>query len=949
MSRDEQDLPQEADPTQSVSPNSESEGTVPAADHSRWMTEIWPEIADMSLQYLALPGTHNSGADMARLWGAEELLAACQDDTFEYQLNNGARVFDLRIEDFSYNKPVGRNGTKLVEIVGFEHMIPTGRYLQDCVETIRRFATNNPKELITLYIQSYKPGKVKDSIARCHRYLAPLNHLLIPVSAKRLALREINAIHPGKNVIICGPEIIHSPSYWPRENGFNRQWAGEDSSLSNLTRFTKKTFYEIEIGELWSRWHPWIFYAHARNAFGPMRLTSSSSYFTDFFDENNKLGTLANIIVVDFLKGTGVVDFCIRTNKKRGVQFSTPNIPTGLSAIQIADTEQVQLNWNPSTNIMISHYEVSINDVTTSTPHNATCIVKTLNPGICRFKVRAVSLGGKHSDYSSEIILEVKDFTPPSTPGDLKLTDVKMTSAKLEWKASHDYSGTKRYEIKCNGIVHGHTDRLSYLISSLEPSTEYEIEVRAEDNAGIYSRPASTTLDRRPGQPVAPSIVMEQLDLSGRHLITLHWKEPHSSSLNYDYQVTRPGENTALPNKHDLKLTTLVDKNAPTTFEISARLAGNKDLSTPLIHTVTIDATPPSAVTNLTGKIISNTSLEITWSPASGNVAAYAISFTEAPPIYIPAPTCRFTADIGNADVGGIFEVWAINEYGIPGELTIASATHGEPPKNVKFKHVGGIGTLTWSLDTVAGTTYEILVNDQPLTEVNGSFSAHFRLSDVPPGPLYSMKIRALRGTFYSEYAILEETVDDSSCPSNPGHPIATNVTENSATMTWTPSNSNQPLKGYNVSVNGLFLGIVPDTSYSLRSLVGGVQYLFTVCAQDISGNISDLMLGGFKTLGDSPMLPPGKPQNVRVTSKTADSISLAWDKGQGAGVAIQYVITSDDGLSGGKTLGTAINLKDLNPGLQYTFKIQGYDIFQQLSEPAEITVTTSFPPYSSE
>jgi 1-phosphatidylinositol phosphodiesterase len=198
MSQPKQDNELNNEVTQTSTETNINREIGPTVDHSRWMTVIWQSILNLRIQNLVLPSTHNAGADLKKLWHIDGLLAACQDDTFSYQLAHGARVFDLRIKDASYHSPLGLVNPVIVENMTFEHMINTRRKLSDCVETLRVFATNNPKEIIILSIESYKTGFVKDSIQRGQRYLAPLNSRLIPPSAKNMTLKELSENHPGK-------------------------------------------------------------------------------------------------------------------------------------------------------------------------------------------------------------------------------------------------------------------------------------------------------------------------------------------------------------------------------------------------------------------------------------------------------------------------------------------------------------------------------------------------------------------------------------------------------------------------------------------------------------------------------------------------------------------------------------------------------------------------------
>jgi chitodextrinase len=1024
-----------------------NQGDSSTANHSRWMTEIWTEIADLKIHQLLLPSTHNAAADLKKLWDPiRGVWAACQDDSFAYQLANGARVFDLRVQDHSYHKPTGKFGQQLVEKVGFEHYVDTGRQLNDCVETLRAFATNNPKELIILSIESYKAG-IKNSIDRGRRYLEPLDHLLIPESARNLTLREISETHPRRNVIIAAPGNLRTSDrhFWP---GIRSMWAQVpltstdpvlDASIESLETYTNKLFNSSVQGIVTLYNTLWIFQAHARNTFGSLRLTSKTEYFRKFYDQNGNRGTLANIINVDFIKDTGLVDFCISTNKQRAIKYPAPSAPSMPSAVQVATTEQVRLIWSAPQNTNISHYEVAENGERLLTPRSSPAILNSVSPGIHTYGIRTIDTLGRRSPYCQTTI-DVKDIAPPSTPGNLRLTDIKMTSTTLAWSASHDVWGIKGYEVRCNDQPLDFIDDLSYTHRKLESDTAYRYEIRAQDNSGFYSKVAAVLLPRRPQRPVSASFRIDELNWStGKHLGLLEWQEAFASDLDYDYEVTVLPDNPVYIAKSVLSHWMLVDEGVTYRIEIRARLKSNvsqpgpgipePELSAPLIFSLSGDSQPPGAVRTLDVNIAGDSTTTLTWSPASGKVAGYAVMVNNEAPIFVPDSPCQYSPYNLLASQANTFEVWAVNANGVPGEsATIAPDRDTEPPtqpgtpafsnvtstsalvtwakstdnvevtgyhlhinddsftttqtsysltglkagasytveiiatdaagnlslpscaqfkietlkkpESVQFSHLGGIGRLTWTAASDREINYEIYANDVDISAGQGASAQSFRLHDVPAGPVYRLKIRARKATDVSDFVQLQETVADWSRPSNPGLPAASNVTETSATLTWTASSTIQPLKGYRVSVNGLYLKTVGETHFSLNALIGGVGYLFTVRAEDVSGNLSDGMVGGFRTLGDPPMVPPGTPQNLHVSEQTADSVTLAWNKGAGEGIALGYRISTDDERFNGNSLMMEKTIKGLTAGLVYAFEVRGYDIFQQVSEPAIITVT---------
>jgi chitodextrinase len=743
MSQPKQDNELNNEVTQTSTETNINREIGPTVDHSRWMTVIWQSILNLRIQNLVLPSTHNAGADLKKLWHIDGLLAACQDDTFSYQLAHGARVFDLRIKDASYHSPLGLVNPVIVENMTFEHMINTRRKLSDCVETLRVFATNNPKEIIILSIESYKTGFVKDSIQRGQRYLAPLNSRLIPPSAKNMTLKELSENHPGKNIIIATPANIRTGNHWPP---IKNMWAGTDSSLAHLTNYTNEVFSKIKNGTIGVFGDLWMFQAHARNANGPMRLPRDDAhlpYFRNFFNPALKRGIFANIVNVDFIRDTGLVDFCINTNMERGRQYPLPDAPSRLSAAQVDLTEQVQLDWIAPTNVPIQYYEIHANGVITITPHTSPGILESVMPGRHTYKVRAVDALGRTSAFSPEVVLHVEDIAPPSTPADLGLASIGMTSVTLEWKPSHDVSGIKRYEVTRDGNFLGYTTNLFYSVTNLDRATEYVFSVRAEDNMELYSRWASITLERRPGAPIDPDFSVMDFGHAPNHVGLLEWKEAYSSSLDYDFQIYHYPYTFYIGK--DEQCTIVVTENVFAPVDVRARLKGTNELSPAMTLNVSGDITPPHKLAHLSAQAINSTSVRLTWPPVH-LAHGYMILVNDETPVYAPGSPYTVTNLEANKNT---FEVWGVNSNNIPGEsakilfpdIDDVPPTRPGTPVFSNIAHTSATATWTPSTDNLKVTGYRILLDDRVIS--NNHPDNHYTFTGLREATTYRVEIAA--------------------------------------------------------------------------------------------------------------------------------------------------------------------------------------------------------------
>lgn len=90
---------------------------------------------------------------------------------------------------------------------------------------------------------------------------------------------------------------------------------------------------------------------------------------------------------------------------------------------------------------------------------------------------------------------EAGDLEAPSAPEDLKVTETTASSITVEWTAAKDNTGVAGYEIYVDGNSAGtvDADTTSAKIDNLAEDTEYEISVKAYDEAGNYSVAAEVT------------------------------------------------------------------------------------------------------------------------------------------------------------------------------------------------------------------------------------------------------------------------------------------------------------------------------------------------------------------------------------------------------------------------------------------------------------------------
>ncbi|WP_299764157.1 T9SS type A sorting domain-containing protein [uncultured Dokdonia sp.] len=89
----------------------------------------------------------------------------------------------------------------------------------------------------------------------------------------------------------------------------------------------------------------------------------------------------------------------------------------------------------------------------------------------------------------------------------------------------------------------------------------------------------------------------------------------------------------------------------------------------------------------------------------------------------------------------------------------------------------------------------------------------------------------------------------DTEVPSDPTNLVASNITSNSATLSWNASSDNVGVVSYTVSIDGNIVGSSATTTFDVTGLSELTLYNASVTAQDAAGNVSGAATTSFTTL----------------------------------------------------------------------------------------------------
>jgi hypothetical protein len=520
----------------------------------------------------------------------------------------------------------------------------------------------------------------------------------------------------------------------------------------------------------------------------------------------------------------------------------------------------------------------------------------------------------------------------PSAPTNLQLTQDRSGRGVLSWDAPARLGSPnlRDYVIQVSEdgtnwktIEDGYSTTSNLPVSNLKNSTDYWFRVRGENGGAAGQNTAFMTLawsnlQVRTMGATAP-LAVQGLAASERTKdgFKLTWAEPEfngGEQIN-NFVVDVSSDNGA----------TWRSAKATASTSLSYRVGGASPGTTYLVRvaasniagtgeyvttTVTTLATVAKAPTNLTVTNLGLRSLSLGWSlPASNGgspIVDYKIEFSSNAGAtwneleHDASPSRSFNVNGLLRGKNYLFRVAAINEVGVGASSVSVSATTlielASAPQSLTSTSTSNAAQFSWLAPADTGgasvTSYRVEYSKDGLTWLilaSKSTAASFKLSGLTPGATYQVRVaastRAGLGAFLTESITTAKTV-----ASAPGQLRALEISQTSLTLAWSlpARNGGAAITDYQVEVSangGSTWKVVPheaanNLSLQLTGLASGSTRLFRVAAVNETG------VGAYSTQISVTTLGyrPSAPTSLRVTSRSATSVSVAWNQQQALG-----------------------------------------------------------------
>lgn len=153
-------------------------------------------------------------------------------------------------------------------------------------------------------------------------------------------------------------------------------------------------------------------------------------------------------------------------------------------------------------------------------------------------------------------------------------------------------------------------------------------------------------------------------------------------------------------------------------------------------------------------------------------------------------------------------------------------------PYNVKADSVYVVSVNAVSAYGATNGGFGSVITNGPISSIAGSNGVFGSVSSFPTNSYYN--------TNYFRDVVFNNT-GDIQAPTAPSNLAATNITDTSFRLSWSPSTDNFSVEAYDVYKNGVLLISVTDTTVLITGLTPLSANAMTVKARDEAGNVSDV------------------------------------------------------------------------------------------------------------
>ncbi len=293
---------------------------------------------------------------------------------------------------------------------------------------------------------------------------------------------------------------------------------------------------------------------------------------------------------------------------------------------------------------------------------------------------------------------------------------------------------------------------------------------------------------------------------------------------------------------------------------------------------------------------------------------------------------------------------------GNPTDTAPPTITSGPQASNIGISSA----TITWTTDEVS--TSEVIYSTDPTVPqgsptqgVSGFDTNHsVTLVGLQANTTYYFKVKSCDASGNCAESSISQfaTQAPDTTPPVISNIQVSNITESSATITWTTDKNSDSFVEYSTTpgftqgeVQGKF-ELVTSHSVTLVGLQPNTTYYFKVRSTDASGNTATSLEQSFTTLASTQDVTPPQISNVQVSNIQYNTATITWTTDEPSSSFVEFGLDTNYGRIYGQdesvTLHTVNLPKDLSPSTLYHFRVRSVDSAGNEAISQDYTFTTA-------
>jgi hypothetical protein len=266
-------------------------------DKQNWMSHVL-DVHRLKLTEIVWPGAHNAGMDkqapnydvVVGNW------TTCQNDSFAWQLSNGARAFDIRL---------GFTEGADQPIFYFHHNgYQSHRVLDELITAVSAFLDRHPDEFLVLDFHQLGDGAKPFDYQKFNALLVSrLGQRVIPPTDALKTVGELKRLSTRRRVVLAAPAQpeLDQAYFWPRipHKWINKRFSDSDDLKSHISKTLEDAPFETFLWALSATSYAFLG--------GPQDIKVQ---INDWFDPTRDWVTRCSIINTDFFDESEIVRYC---------------------------------------------------------------------------------------------------------------------------------------------------------------------------------------------------------------------------------------------------------------------------------------------------------------------------------------------------------------------------------------------------------------------------------------------------------------------------------------------------------------------------------------------------------------------------------------------------------------------------------------------------------------